>query len=152
MCVQTMSDFDLVLSSWSKVEQDYTGYGGQVLTRLFMDHPDTQKLFPKFVEIAQGDLAGNAAVAAHGKTVLGKLGELIKAKGQHADLLKPMATSHANIHKIPLNNFKLISEIIVKVLAEKAGLDGAGQEALRRVLATVINDLDRYYKELGYAG
>lgn len=117
-----------------------------------MEHPDTLKHFPKFAGIARGDLAGNTAVAAHGKTVLAKLGELVKAKGQHADILKPMATSHANIHKIPLNNFKLISEIIVKVFAEKAGLDGAGQEALRRVLATVINDLDRSYKELGFAG
>ncbi|XP_026992260.1 myoglobin [Tachysurus fulvidraco] len=147
-----MSDFDLVLKCWGKVESDYPGYGGEILTRLFLEHPESQKLFPKFVGLPQSSLAGNKDVAAHGTTVLKKLAELVKAKGQHADILKPLAASHANIHKIPLNNFKLISEIIVKVFEEKAGLDAAGQDALRRVLATVINDMDCYYKECGFAG
>ncbi|XP_028830810.1 myoglobin [Denticeps clupeoides] len=147
-----MADFDMVLNCWGKVEADYTGTGGEVLTRLFKEHPETLKLFPKFAGIAQGDLAGNAAVCDHGATVLKKLGELLKAKGKHADILKPLATRHANTHKIGLNNFKLISEVIVKVMAEKAGLDGAGQDALRRVLGIVINDIDIYYKELGFAG
>ncbi|MCJ8748190.1 hypothetical protein PDJAM_G00162040 [Pangasius djambal] len=150
--VLTMSDFSVVLNSWVNVEGDYNGYGGEVLTRLFLEHPETQKLFPKFVGIPRGELAGNAAITAHGVTVLKKLGELIKAEGKHADILKPLAVSHANTHKIAINNFRLISEIIVKVMAEKAQLDGPGQDALRRVLAIVVNDLDRYYKELGFAG
>ncbi|XP_060755153.1 myoglobin [Neoarius graeffei] len=147
-----MTDFDTVLKYWGKVEADYTGFGGEVLTRLFIENPDTQKLFPKFVGIPRGELAGNAAVAGHGSVVLNKLGELIKAKGQHAAILKPLATSHANIHKIALSNFKTISEIIVKVMAEKAQADGPGQEALRRVLAVIINDMDGYYKELNFDG
>ncbi|XP_065151132.1 myoglobin [Paramisgurnus dabryanus] len=147
-----MSDFDLVLKCWGPVEADYTGTGGEVLTRLFKEHPETQKLFPKFVGISQGDLAGNAAVAAHGATVLKKLAELLRAKGDHAAVLKPLATTHANTHKIPLVNFKLITEVLVKVMAERAGLDGAGQAALKRVMEVVIGDIDKYYKEIGYAG
>ncbi|XP_062866840.1 myoglobin [Trichomycterus rosablanca] len=147
-----MADFDAVLKYWGAVEGDYNGFGGEVLTRLFLEHPETQSLFPKFTGIGRGDLAGNAAVAAHGATVLKKLGELVKAKGNHAGILKPLATTHANNHKIGINNFKMISEIIVKVMAEKAGLDGAGQDAMRQVLSAVINDIDGYYKELGFAG
>ncbi|KAK2909367.1 hypothetical protein Q8A67_005204 [Cirrhinus molitorella] len=147
-----MADHEMVLKCWGAVESDYTGTGGEVLTRLFKEHPETQKLFPKFVGIAQSDLAGNAAVAAHGATVLKKLGELLKARGDHAAALKPLATTHANQHKIGLNNFKLITEVLVKVMAEKAGLDAAGQAALRRVMGVVINDIDAYYKELGFAG
>ncbi|KAF5897119.1 myoglobin, partial [Clarias magur] len=100
----TMSDCDLILASWGKVESNISGLGGEVLTRLFTEHPDTQQLFPKFTGIARGDLAGNAAVADHGKTVLIKLGEIIKAKGS-SDTIKPLATTHANKHKIGLNNF-----------------------------------------------
>lgn len=74
---------------------------------LFTEHPDTQKLFPAFAGIAQADLAANAAISAHGATVLKKLGELLRAKGNHATILKPMAISHANKHKIPINNFKV---------------------------------------------
>lgn len=145
---------------------------------MFTEHPETQNLFPKFAGIAKGDLAAHAGVSAHGATVLKKLGELLKAKGNHAAILKPLANSHATKHKIPIANFKvrlfstrrilrlsfeavcmiffastlflqLITEIIVKVMAEKAGLDAAGQQALRNVMATVIADLDAGYKELG---
>ncbi|XP_029950351.1 myoglobin [Salarias fasciatus] len=147
-----MADFDVVLKHWGAVEADYTSHGNLVLTRLFTEHPDTQNLFPKFVGIAQGDLAGNAAVSAHGATVLKKLGELLKAKGDHAAILKPLANSHANKHKIAINNFKLISEVIVKVMEEKAGLDAAGQQALRNVMAAVIADIEANYKELGFSG
>ncbi|KAJ0033016.1 hypothetical protein NQD34_000123 [Periophthalmus magnuspinnatus] len=147
-----MADFDCVLKCWGPVEADYSGMGNLVLTRLFTEHPETQKLFPKFVSIPQGELSGNAAVSAHGATVLKKLGELLKAKGNHAAILKPLANTHANKHKIAFGNFKLITEIIVKVMAEKAGLDAAGQQAFRNVMATVIADIDANYKELGFAG
>ncbi|XP_078125109.1 myoglobin [Sander vitreus] len=147
-----MADFDMVLKYWGPVEADYTGNGGLVLTRLFTEHPDTQKLFPKFAGIAQSDLAGNAAVSAHGATVLKKLGELLRAKGNHTAILKPLAYSHATKHKIPINNFKLITEVVVKVMEEKAGLDATGQQALRNMMAVVIADIDADYKELGFTG
>lgn len=46
-------------------------------------------------------------MSAHGATVLKKLGELLKAKGNHAALLQPLANTHATKHKIPINNFKV---------------------------------------------
>ncbi|XP_029018209.1 myoglobin [Betta splendens] len=147
-----MADFDLVLKHWGSVEADYSGHGNLVLTRLFTEHPETQKLFPKFAGIPQGELAGNAALSAHGAIVLKKLGELLKAKGNHESILKPLANSHATKHKIPINNFKLITEVIAKVMEEKAGLDAAGQKALRNVMALVISDMEANYKELGFTG
>lgn len=151
------------------------------LLSLFTEHPETQKLFPKFADIAQGDLAGNAAVSAHGATVLKKLSEFVKAKGNHASILKPLANSHATKHKISIHNFKvrlwvkkfhitflggsdliiqsfvwfflqLITEVIVKVMEDKAGLDAPGQQALKNVMATVIADMDASYKEIGFDG
>ncbi|XP_070409777.1 myoglobin isoform X1 [Nothobranchius furzeri] len=147
-----MADYDMILKHWGPVEADYNAHGNLVLTRLFNEHPETQKLFPKFVGIPLGELAGNAAVSAHGATVLKKLGELLKAKGNHAAILKPLANTHATKHKIPINNFRLISEVIGKVMAEKAGLDAAGQQALRNVMAVVISDIEASYKELGFTG
>ncbi|KAM9454532.1 myoglobin-like isoform 1-T2 [Clarias gariepinus] len=146
-----MSDCELILASWGKVESNLSGYGGDVLTRLFTEHPDTQKLFPKFVGIPCGELAGHAGVADHGKTVLTKLGEILKAKGS-SDIIKPLATTHANKHKIPLNNFKLITEVIVKLFGEKDVWDAAAQDAFRRVMGTVVNEIDCVYKELGFSG
>ncbi|XP_053274648.1 myoglobin [Pleuronectes platessa] len=147
-----MADFDMVLKCWGPVEADYTTHGNLVLTRLFTEHPDTQKLFPNFAGIPLGDLAGNGAVSAHGATVLKKLGDLLKAKGNHATILKPLAHSHATKHKIAINNFRLITEVIAKVMEERAGLDAAGQQALRNVMDVVIADIQANYKELGFEG
>ncbi|XP_030272395.1 myoglobin [Sparus aurata] len=147
-----MDDFDKVLKFWGPVEADYSVNGGLVLNRLFTEYPETLQLFPKFEGIAKGDLAGNAAVAAHGSTVLKKLAEFLKAKGDHAALLKPMANSHALKHKVAIDNFKHMTEIIIKVMTEKAGLDAAGQQALRNVMAVIIADMEVQYKELGFSG
>lgn len=49
-------------------------------------------------------------------------------------------------------SLQLIAEVIVKVMEEKAGLDPAGQKAMRNVMALVIADLEANYKELGFTG
>ncbi|XP_057699596.1 myoglobin [Corythoichthys intestinalis] len=146
-----MADFDTILKFWAPVEADYNTYGELVLIRLFTEHPETRELFPKFAGIAQTDLTGNPAISAHGVTVLKKLGDLLKAKGNHAAILKPLSKSHALKHKIALVNYKLITEVIAKVLEEKAGLDSAGKQALNNVMDVVIADIATDYKELGFA-
>lgn len=45
-----------------------------------------------------------------------------------------------------------MTEIIIKVMTEKAGLDAAGQQALRNVMAVIIADMEVQYKELGFSG
>nr|XP_020452749.1 myoglobin-like [Monopterus albus] len=147
-----MADYDAVLKNWGPVDADPAKYGGLVLVRLFTEHPETQKLFPKFAGIAHGDLAGNAAISAHGAIVLKKLSELLKAKGSHGAIIKPLAQSHATKHKIPINNFRLIGDVIVKVLGEKGILDAAGQHALNNIFPIIIGDLEAGYKEHGFSG
>ncbi|XP_034044437.1 myoglobin [Thalassophryne amazonica] len=147
-----MADFDSILKFWAVVEQDLAGNGGLVLTRLFKKHPHTQQLFPKFKTIPQSKLDNNADINAHGATVLAKLGELLKAKGNHANILKPLSVSHATKHKVTIENFKLIVDIIVDVMVEKAGLDAPGQKALRDVLGIVVDDMQANYREIGFDG
>ncbi|XP_077575002.1 myoglobin [Stigmatopora nigra] len=145
-----MADFDTIQKFWAPIEADYNTYGELVLIRLFTEHPETLQLFPKFAGIAQSDLSGNPAVSAHGVTVLKKLWELLKAKGNHATILKPLSKSHATKHKIALVNFKLITEVIVKILEEKTGLNSGGKQALNNMMDVVIADMDADYKELGF--
>ena len=47
---------------------------------------------------------------------------------------------------------QLIGEVIGKVMAEKAGLDAAGQQALNNVMAAVMADIDVTYKEHNFSG
>ncbi|XP_061087107.1 myoglobin [Conger conger] len=146
-----MTDFDLALQAFAPIGVDKRMSGGEVLTRLFQTHPETQGLFPRFEKIPPGELAGNAAVAAHGEIVLQKLSELLNAKGAHASALKPMGKTHATVHKIKLNNFDLITGVLVKMMDEKK-VDKAAQDAFKRVMAVVITDLGKLYTEHGFSG
>lgn len=74
---------------------------------LFKEHPESLQLFPKYASKPLSELATSQEVANHGGIVLKKLGELLKAKGNHAAIVKPLATTHANKHKIPLENFRV---------------------------------------------
>ncbi|KAG2464436.1 MYG protein, partial [Polypterus senegalus] len=117
----------------------------------FQTHPDVQKLFPKFVGLSKEQLQNNPAVQAHGEIVVCKLTEILKANGEHKEILKALAESHAKQHKIPLVNFQIISEVIVMVAAEK--LDRFGPDAktaLKNVLKTIQIDLGACYEELGF--
>ncbi|KAK3510757.1 hypothetical protein QTP70_022468 [Hemibagrus guttatus] len=115
---------------------------------LFKKHPETQELFPNLKDIKQHELAQNNAVNEHGETVLKKLSELIKAKGQHADILEQWATTDAKQNKIKEDNFQIIAD----VFTENGILNEARRESLRRVLNAVINDIGCFYKDLGFDG
>uniref|UniRef100_A0A673GFV9 Uncharacterized protein n=1 Tax=Sinocyclocheilus rhinocerous TaxID=307959 RepID=A0A673GFV9_9TELE len=82
----------------------------------------------------------------HKKTASGLLSHVLpKQKGEH---YAPFGTQLMCVCVC----VQLITEVLVKVMAEKAGLDAAGQSALRRVMEAVIGDIDAYYKEIGFAG
>ncbi|XP_039631024.1 myoglobin-like [Polypterus senegalus] len=145
------ADCVTMLCFWAPVEAIPRCYGEIILLRLFETHPDVQKLFLKFVGLSKEQLQNNPGVQAHGEIVVCKLTEILKAKGEHKEILKALAESHAKQHKIPLVNFQIISEVIVTVAIEN--LDGFGpdaQIALKNVLKTFQIDLEACYDELGF--
>ncbi|XP_069053175.1 myoglobin [Lepisosteus oculatus] len=146
-------EWDMVLKAWAPVEADAAGHGAEVLTRLFKAHSGTQLLFPKFRSLTAGELVGNEELAAHGSIVVKKLGEMLKRRGKHADVLRPLAQTHVHTHKIPPDNFKHISGIFVQLMKEKVSGFGADSEAaMNKALAAVVSDMGTLYKELGFAG
>ncbi|XP_064419367.1 myoglobin [Latimeria chalumnae] len=148
------AEWGLILKVWGKAEPEAASNGKSVLLRMFQEHPDTQQHFPKFKHMTYQELQSSEELKTHGDTVLSKLGCLLKLKGNHAGDLHPLAQTHATKHKIPLHNFEIISEIIVKILAEKYPGDfGAdGQAALKKALSMIIQDMGGMYKEFGFKG
>ncbi|XP_058876867.1 myoglobin-like [Acipenser ruthenus] len=147
------AEWTLVLKAWGPVESDLAGHGQVVLLRLFKDHPETLQLFPKFKSLQQAELAGSADIKAHGNIVISKLGDLLKQKGGHATLLRPLGESHAKKHKIPLANFKLICDVIVTVMKEKYSDFGPdSQAAMSKALDLIFAGMGPLYQEFGFAG
>ncbi|XP_041337421.1 myoglobin [Pyrgilauda ruficollis] len=148
-------EWQQVLTVWGKVESDIAGHGHEILMRLFKDHPETLDRFEKFKGLKTPDaMKGSEDLKKHGATVLTQLGKILKAKGNHEAELKPLAQTHATKHKIPVKYLEFISEVIIKVLAEKHAADfGAdAQAAMKKALELFRNDMAAKYKELGFQG
>ncbi|NXE97468.1 MYG protein, partial [Menura novaehollandiae] len=144
-----------VLTIWGKVESDLAGHGHAVLMRLFQDHPETLERFEKFKDLKTPDqMKGSEDLKKHGVTVLTQLGKILKQKGNHESELKPLAQTHATKHKIPVKYLEFISEVIIKVIAEKHAADfGAdSQTAMKKALELFRNDMASKYKEFGFQG
>ncbi|NXA47735.1 MYG protein, partial [Nothocercus julius] len=148
-------EWQRVLAIWGKVEADIAGHGHEVLMRLFHDHPETLDRFEKFKGLTTPDqMKASEDLKKHGATVLTQLGKILKQKGNHEAELKPLAQTHATKHKIPVKYLEFISEVIIKVIAEKHSADfGAdSQAAMKKALELFRNDMASKYKEFGFQG
>nr|P86874.1 RecName: Full=Myoglobin [Dromaius novaehollandiae] len=144
-----------VLTIWGKVESDLAGHGHEILMRLFHDLPETLDRFERFKGLTTPDqMKASEELKKHGVTVLTQLGKILKLKGKHEAELKPLAQTHATKHKIPVKYLEFISEVIIKVIAEKHSADfGAdSQAAMKKALELFRNDMASKYKEFGFQG
>ncbi|KAM6097607.1 Myoglobin [Chlamydotis macqueenii] len=148
-------EWQQVLTIWGKVESDLAGHGHAILIRLFQDHPETLDRFEKFKGLKTPDqMKASEDLKKHGVTVLTQLGKILNQKGNHESELKPLAQTHATKHKIPVKYLEFISEVIIKVIAEKHPADfGAdSQAAMKKALELFRNDMASKYKEFGFQG
>ncbi|XP_051899048.1 myoglobin [Pristis pectinata] len=149
-----MSDWDNVNKVWSSVEGNLPALGQAVLLRLFKEHAETKKHFPKFRDLSLDQLENNEDVRTHGNTVLQTVGKIVKKKGSHANELKALAETHIHKHKIPPHNFTLITNIMLTILTEKypSSMTGPVKDSFSKVFQTICSDLEKLYKEANFQG
>nr|BAA86390.1 larval beta-globin [Hynobius retardatus] len=109
-----------ISSVWKQVNVESDGQ--EALARLLIVYPWTQRYFSSFGDLSSpAAICANAKVRAHGKKVLSALGaganHLDDIKGNFADLSK----LHADTLHVDPNNFLLLANCLVIVLARKLG-------------------------------
>uniref|UniRef100_A0A8C4RVZ4 Myoglobin n=1 Tax=Erpetoichthys calabaricus TaxID=27687 RepID=A0A8C4RVZ4_ERPCA len=86
-----------------------------------------------------------------GEIALCKLTEFLQEKGKNMKTVKTLSETHAKQHKIPRVNFEIISDVIVKVVAEKIeGFGTDAQTALKNVLKTFQTNMGACCDEPGF--
>ncbi|XP_006777863.2 PREDICTED: hemoglobin subunit epsilon-like, partial [Myotis davidii] len=98
-----------VASLWAKVNVEVAG--GEVLGRLLVVYPWTQRFFDTFGNLSsETAIMGNPKVRAHGKKVLTSFGNAVK----HMDDLKSTYSQLSELHcdrlHVDPENFKVSSE------------------------------------------
>ncbi|XP_071472531.1 hemoglobin subunit beta [Marmota flaviventris] len=135
-----------ISTAWGKVNA--ADIGAEALGRLLVVYPWTQRFFTSFGDLSSASaIMSNDKVKAHGKKVIDSFSNGLK----HLDNLKGTFASLSELHCDKLHvdpeNFKLLGNMIVIVLAHHLGKDftPAAQSAFQKVVAGVANALAHKY-------
>ncbi|XP_028371468.1 hemoglobin subunit epsilon-2 [Phyllostomus discolor] len=135
-----------VASLWAKVNVDVAG--GEILGRLLVVYPWTQRFFDNFGNLSsETAIMGNPKVKAHGKKVLTSFGNAVK----HMDDLKGTFSQLSELHcdrlHVDPENFKLLGNMILIVLATQFGREFTPQmqAAWQKLTTAVANALTFKY-------
>uniref|UniRef100_A0A8C9H279 Hemoglobin subunit beta n=1 Tax=Piliocolobus tephrosceles TaxID=591936 RepID=A0A8C9H279_9PRIM len=135
-----------VTSLWSKMNVEEAG--GEALGRLLVVYPWTQRFFDSFGNLSSPSaILGNPKVKAHGKKVLTSFGEAIKNMDNLKTAFAKLSELHCDKLHVDPENFKLLGNVLVCVLAHNFGKEFTPQvqAAYQKVVAGVANALAHKY-------
>ncbi|XP_043929789.1 myoglobin-like [Protopterus annectens] len=145
------AQWDTTLKFWeAHVAGDLKKHGHEALVRLFLKNKDSQKHFPKFKDLAsEAEMRGSDGLKNHGETVFTALGKALQQRDGIANELRPLAVTHSQNHKIPLEEFENICEVIDVYLAEICP-DYAGETrtSVKAVLDVFSQSMTTLYGEV----
>ncbi|XP_012642084.1 hemoglobin subunit gamma [Microcebus murinus] len=116
----TAEEKAIITSLWGKVNVEEAG--GEALGRLLVVYPWTQRFFDNFGNLSSASaIMGNPKVKAHGKKVLTSLGEAIKNMDDLKGTFAHLSELHCDRLHVDPENFKLLGNELVIVLAKYFG-------------------------------
>uniref|UniRef100_A0A8C9GZS0 Hemoglobin subunit beta n=1 Tax=Piliocolobus tephrosceles TaxID=591936 RepID=A0A8C9GZS0_9PRIM len=116
--------------------------------RLLVVYPWTQRFFDSFGNLSSPSaILGNPKVKAHGKKVLTSFGEAIKNMDNLKTAFAKLSELHCDKLHVDPENFKLLGNVLVCVLAHNFGKEFTPQvqAAYQKVVAGVANALAHKY-------
>uniref|UniRef100_A0A5F7ZQJ6 Hemoglobin subunit epsilon 1 n=1 Tax=Macaca mulatta TaxID=9544 RepID=A0A5F7ZQJ6_MACMU len=116
--------------------------------RLLVVYPWTQRFFDSFGNLSSPSaILGNPKVKAHGKKVLTSFGDAIKNMDNLKITFAKLSELHCDKLHVDPENFKLLGNVLVCVLAHHFGKEFTPQvqAAYQKVVAGVANALAHKY-------
>uniref|UniRef100_A0A7N9CUC1 Globin domain-containing protein n=1 Tax=Macaca fascicularis TaxID=9541 RepID=A0A7N9CUC1_MACFA len=116
--------------------------------RLLVVYPWTQRFFDSFGNLSSPSaILGNPKVKAHGKKVLTSFGDAIKNMDNLKTTFAKLSELHCDKLHVDPENFKLLGNVLVCVLAHHFGKEFTPQvqAAYQKVVAGVANALAHKY-------
>ncbi|XP_030882825.1 hemoglobin subunit beta isoform X1 [Leptonychotes weddellii] len=135
-----------VVSLWARVNVELVG--GEVLGRLLVVYPWTQRFFDSFGNLSsESAIMGNPKVKAHGKKVLNSFSDGLKNLDNLKGTFAKLSELHCDQLHVDPENFKLLGNVLVCVLARHFGKEFTPQVqgAFQKVVAGVANALAHKY-------
>ncbi|XP_044775197.1 hemoglobin subunit beta isoform X3 [Neomonachus schauinslandi] len=142
----TAEEKSAVTALWSKVKVDEVG--GEALGRLLVVYPWTQRFFDSFGDLSSPNaIMSNPKVKAHGKKVLNSFSDGLKNLDNLKGTFAKLSELHCDQLHVDPENFKLLGNVLVCVLARHFGKEFTPQVqgAFQKVVTGVANALAHKY-------
>ncbi|XP_005880464.1 PREDICTED: hemoglobin subunit epsilon [Myotis brandtii] len=142
----TAEEKTAVTNVWSKVNVEEAG--GEVLGRLLVVYPWTQRFFDNFGNLSSSSaIMGNPKVKAHGKKVLTSFGDAIKNMDNLKSAFAKLSELHCDKLHVDPENFRLLGNVMVIILASHFGKEFTPdvQAAWQKLVAGVANAMAHKY-------
>ncbi|XP_004779080.1 hemoglobin subunit epsilon-2 [Mustela nigripes] len=146
MVLFTAEEKAAVVSLWARVNVELVG--GEVLGRLLVVYPWTQRFFDSFGNLSsESAIMGNPKVKAHGKKVLTSFGNAVKHMDDLKDTFAELSELHCDKLHVDPENFKLLGNMILIVLATHFSKEFTPQmqAAWQKLTTAVANALAHKY-------
>ncbi|XP_058990333.1 hemoglobin subunit epsilon-2 [Mustela lutreola] len=146
MVLFTAEEKAAVASLWARVNVELVG--GEVLGRLLVVYPWTQRFFDSFGNLSsESAIMGNPKVKAHGKKVLTSFGNAVKHMDDLKDTFAELSELHCDKLHVDPENFKLLGNMILIVLATHFSKEFTPQmqAAWQKLTTAVANALAHKY-------
>ncbi|XP_029812577.1 hemoglobin subunit epsilon-2 [Suricata suricatta] len=135
-----------VVNLWARVNVELVG--GEVLGRLLVVYPWTQRFFDNFGNLSsESAIMGNPKVKAHGKKVLTSFGNAVKHMDDLRDIFAELSELHCDKMHVDPENFRLLGNVILIVLATHFSKEFTPQvqAAWQKLTTAVANALAHKY-------
>ncbi|XP_069100528.1 hemoglobin subunit gamma-like [Pleurodeles waltl] len=135
-----------IAAVWKEVDVECEGH--ETLARVLIVFPWTQRYFSSFGDLSCATaILGNPKVKAHGKRVLSALGGAVKNIDDIKHTLAHLSEVHAEKLHVDPQNFTLLGNCLVIVLARKLGAAFTPEvhAAWEKFLAVACAALSKHY-------
>ncbi|XP_053323890.1 hemoglobin subunit beta-2-like [Spea bombifrons] len=135
-----------ITSMWQKV--DISKDGGDTLTRLLVVYPWTRSYLSSFGDLSnETAISENVKVQAHGKKVLGAIGNAIQHLDDVDGSLRQLSDIDTNKLLLDPDNFKRFEAVLETILAAKQGpaFTPQVQAAWRKFIIVIVAGLNQGY-------
>uniref|UniRef100_A0A8C5MJ60 superoxide dismutase n=1 Tax=Leptobrachium leishanense TaxID=445787 RepID=A0A8C5MJ60_9ANUR len=152
----TDSERSTVKETWARVYANCEDVGVSILIRFFVNFPSAKQYFSQFKHMEDPiEMEGSVQLRKHGRRVMGAINSVVESLGDAekvTTVLSIVGKSHALKHKVDPVYFKILTGVVLEVIAEFYGKEFTPevQLAWNKVRNNIYTQVQAAYKEVGW--
>ncbi|CAN9505181.1 unnamed protein product [Ophioblennius macclurei] len=152
----TDKERQMIQDSWGKVYQNCDDAGVAILVRFFVNFPSSKQYFSQFRHMeGQEELEKSAQLRKHARRVMNAINSVVENlenADKTASVLEVVGKSHALRHNVEPSYFKILTGVILEVLAEAFSelMTAEVAAAWSKLFASLYCTITAVYEELGW--